>query len=302
MQFSFNAHISLVLMPLLVAMPVWAQSDPATPIQSAAVLQLKVADSDGEQVPVNSQSGKGYLVLVTDAYGVPTAEAAVAIRLPDSGPTGLFPDGSHAAVAYTDAAGQAHFTGIRWSSAPGSMPVRLTATKGSAHAGLLIEQLLVSGTATAGVPAPRIHAAPSQANPLSPTTAVAQEPVELQSTPLQSTSLQSTSLQSIPASVEAAPAVRSAIRPASVAPGVSVINSGKSAAMLSGTNSSVSVTNDGFGPAYHGSKKKWIILGVVVIAAAGAAFAASSMSKAGSSTASSSSISIGAPTVTVGHP
>ncbi len=297
MQFSFNANISLVLMPLLVAMPVWAQSDPATPIQSAAVLQLKVADSDGAQVPVNSQGGKGYLVLVTDAYGVPTPDAAVALRLPDSGPTGVFPDGSHAAVAYTDTSGRAHFTGIRWSSAPGSMPLRLTATKGSAHAGLLIEQLLVSGTATADVPAPRIQAAPARLNPLPSATAAAQDPVELQSTPLQSTSL-----QTIPASVEGAPAVRSAIQAASVAPGVSVINSGKSAAMLSAANPSVAVTNDGFGPAYHGSKKKWIILGVAVAAAAGAAFAVSSMSKAGSSTASSSSISIGAPTVSVGHP
>ncbi len=287
MPFSLNAKISLVLVPLLVVMPVWAQSDPASPVQTAAVLQLKVADSDGAQLPVNSQSGKGYLVLVTDAYGVPSPDAAVVLRLPDSGATGLFPDGSHAAVAYTDAAGHANFTGIRWGNTPGSMPVRLTATKGSAHAGLLVEQSLVSGTVTADVPAPRIGAVTTQPSAMPSPTTASEEPVEL---------------NTIPASVEAAPVVRPAIRAASVAPGVSVITNGKSAAMLSAANPSIAVSSDGFGPAYHGSKKKWIILGVAVLAAAGAAFAVASMSKAGSSAATSSPISIGAPTVSVGHP
>ena len=293
MQFFSNANISLVLVPLLVVMPVWAQSDPAAPVQTAAVLQIKVADTDGALLPVNSQGGKGYLVLVTDAYGVPTADAAVVLRLPDSGPTGVFSDSSHAAIAYTDMAGHAHFTGIRWGSAPGSMPVRLTATKGSAHAGLLLEQSLVSGTALGSLPAPRIQAAPAQ-----PTASPLGGGASLSANDRQ----ESLELNTIPASVEAAPAIRPAVRAASVAPGVSVINNGKTASLLSDASPSVAVSNDGFGPAYHGSKKKWIVLGVVVIAAAGAAFAFSSMNKASSSSTASSPISIGAPTVSVGHP
>lgn len=276
---SFTPLVSLLLIPLLIAPPGWSQTAPSSAPQNN--LQLRLVDSDGSQIAVSSHSTKGFYVQVTDGNGAPVAEAAVALRLPDSGATGLFADGSHSAVAYTDASGRAHLDGIQWNATAGALAVRVTATKGDEHAGILVEQALVAGVVSSprpNLPAPRLEAAVAPANPA----------------PAQAAADDSAPLNTIGGSLES---VRPAIRAA--APGAAA------APFLRSAEPSVSISNDGTGPAYHGtqsgSKRKWLILGLVVAAGAGAAFAASTMGK-GSTAASSSSISIGAPTVSVGHP
>ena len=208
--FVSSSAISFTLIPLLVAMPVWAQSDlPAASAQPAGSLFVKVIDSDGAQVPANSRSAKGFSVLVTDAAGGPIADAAIALRLPDSGATGVFADGAHSAVAYSDSSGHARFDGIQWGPAAGVMAIRLTATKANEHAGLLLEQTLLNGAAAApsspalAVAAPRLDIAPAVPAPR-PTLASA-EPGEL---------------NSIPAHLDAAPVVRPVVNAAAAAPGI----------------------------------------------------------------------------------
>ena len=139
--------VALVLIPILTLSPVWGQipASPAPAADRAAgadQITIQVVDSDGPQSLVGSRSLKGLTVHVTDGNGSPVSDAAIAVRLPDSEPSGLFSDGSRSAVVYTDAAGSARINGIQWNTSPGVVPIRITATNGDRHAGILWEQTL----------------------------------------------------------------------------------------------------------------------------------------------------------------
>jgi hypothetical protein len=199
-------------------------------------------------VPVNSRSVKGFVVEVTDATGATVPEAAVAFRLAESGPTGTFADGSHAAVAYTDAAGRARMPGILWGNSAGAAELRITAAKGSAHAGLLLQQALTS----TGVPLVQ----PGTLKTSAPSPAIVVTARSGASTPV-------------------TPAAAPKVEPA------------------------VTITNASPGHAPH-SNKKWLIIALVAVGAgAGAAFAFKG--KGSPSTPSTPGLSIGSPTISVGH-
>ena len=172
---SFSPFLSLLLTPLLVVAPVWAQV-PAAP--DAESLQLRLVESDSGQVQAGSHAVKGFTVEVKDSDGSVVPDAAVAFRLPDSGATGTFADHTHAAVSYTDSLGRAHVGGIQWSAIPGLVPVRISATKGTTHAGMLIEQALLSSSAKVGpAVAAKITVSPQQPGTLAnPTTALSPVP------------------------------------------------------------------------------------------------------------------------------
>src|SRR5690348_2295931 len=141
----FSSLVSTVLIPLITVLPIRAQLLPA-PAGAEATLQLRVLES----------SGSRFLVEVTDAAAAPIAGAAVAFRLPDSDPIGTFADGSHAAVVYTDTNGRAGVEGIHWNRTSGVATVRITAAKGGAHAGLILDQAI----STSVVPVPVTKTAP----------------------------------------------------------------------------------------------------------------------------------------------
>jgi hypothetical protein len=129
--------LSLFLIPLLVGLPLNAQLPPSGP---APALQVRFIES-----PTNADVA--FNVEVIDAKGLPVANAAVAFRLPDSGATGTFTDGSHAAVIYSDAAGHARSPAVSWGSTPGSANLRITVVKGDLHAGLLVEGIAATPAA-----------------------------------------------------------------------------------------------------------------------------------------------------------
>lgn len=274
--------VSLFLIPMLIAPPGWAQTSGPSGSALSNALQLKVLGGDNTPVPVGSRSNKGFYIEVTDENGTAVNEAAIALRLPDSGASGVFADGSHSAVVYTDGSGKAHIEGIQWNANPGLVTMRITATKGDQHAGILVEENLVATAPKAETGAPRLQAA-------TPGTGVASTRASSSSTESEDAPLNSIATPS-----EAVP-VRPAIRAAAL---------GSNAPILRSAEPSVSISSDGSGPAYHGSfnKKKWIMIGLAIAAGAGAAYAASSLMKGSSSGSTSSSISIGAPTVSVGHP
>jgi hypothetical protein len=269
--------LALLLIPLLVVSPIGAQVPETT-----AALQLRLLQSD-PAVAVNSRSAQGFLVEATDANGAPVPEAAIALRLPESGPSGTFADGSHSAVVYTDAAGRAHLTGILWGSIAGIAELRLTAAKGSAHAGLLLEQTVNAAGSSASVPAPAIQAAPEKI----PATVVTAAPKPVQPGTL--------------------PPPAPAVQPPSVI--IATAHSGASSPVLPAAAKSdkgdkqppsVSVTSASPG-AYpsHSSSKKWIIIALIAVGAgAGAAFA---FKGKGSTPAAAPGLSIGAPSISVGH-
>ncbi len=138
-------YLFLLFAAGLMAFPLSAQIPPAAPD-----LQLRLVGANNAQ----TAGGKGFTIEVTDVTGAGIPDAAIVFRLPDSVPTGTFPDGTHASVSYTDRTGRANIPNIQWSSTPGVVAIRVTATKGTAHAGILVEQTL---TATAASSAPALE-------------------------------------------------------------------------------------------------------------------------------------------------
>src|SRR5581483_1952628 len=156
--FPFCSISSVVLSSVLVMTPVWAQAPSipgsASPDAQPDALQLRILNKDSLQAAVPG-SRTSLNVEVTENSGALVPNAAVTCRLPDSGPTGTFGDGTHATVAYTDDQGHANIGGIQWANIPGSISIRLTATKGTAHTGILVETTLAvspAGQAAAGDP------------------------------------------------------------------------------------------------------------------------------------------------------
>jgi hypothetical protein len=131
---------TIVLTPLLATAPIRAEapaSDPISPLQ----LRIAIVDRDKETAATGSESEKGFTVQVTDPSGAPVGESAVVFRLPDEGATGSFSDGARSAIVYTSADGRARVSKIRWSDAPGVVPIKVTATKGEARTGLLLVRI-----------------------------------------------------------------------------------------------------------------------------------------------------------------
>ena len=268
--------VSLLLTPILIFGPLSAQtiSSPALPSNAAVsqALQLRLVDGESAEVPVGSRALEGFLIEVNDSSGAAVREAAVVFRLPDTGPTGAFADGTRSAVAYTDQTGRVKFTGIQWNGAPGVVAIRVTAVRGTAHAGILIQQTLAP-VSTGALAKP-----PSQPTPETLPVGVTQLPLP----PPPPTDTQVMAKTSI---VPGQPTT--SIAPWGTQPPVQ------------SPEPAVSVTSASPGESRHSGKTKWIILAAV---AAGAGVGVAMMGrKSAPSSTTSTGISIGPPTVSVGH-
>ena len=251
---SLSSFLSLVLIPLIAVLPIRAQLPPAPAAAAEAALQLRVLES----------SSNKFAVEVTDGAAVPVAGAAVAFRLPDTDPAGTFADGSHAAVVYTDINGRAQIMGIQWNRSSGVATVRITAAKGVAHAGLIVEQPIAAGVVP--VPVARVVPQPGVIQPGVAQPGIPQPP---------------------PAKIiKAEP--------------IAIAHSGASTPPATAPPPSVSVTNASPGEQPHSSKKWLVILLVAGAAGAGAAFAFKG--KGASPAAAAPSLSIGNPSISIGHP
>lgn len=273
--------LSFVLIPLLITAPLSAQivENPGGPTDAATSqdLQIRVIAGDTGSAPVNSQAASGFTVEVIGTDGTGVADAAVALRVPDTEPTGVFPDGSHAVVAYTDQAGHAHLPAVKWGGTPGVVAIRVTAVKGTAHAGILVEEKVLAASVVpaaeplAALPAPIMPPAPALA----------------QTTP---SPIAQPAVLAKPANVETAAgdttAPTHALTPAAPAPK---------------PEPSVSVTSSVPPGTQAHSHKKWIIIAAIA-AGAGAGIAFAGRGKGSNTSSSASSLTIGSPTVSVGHP
>jgi hypothetical protein len=271
-----SRFISLLLTPILIIGPLSAQTSVAPPESSSdaatlQALQVRVVEGAATDISAGSRALQGFLIEVTGSNGVAVPDAAVTVRLPDVEPTGRFADGTHAAVAYTDQSGRAKIDGIRWNAAPGAVPIRVTATKGTAHAGILIQQTLTpAGMAALEHP---VSQTPTSALPPTTTPLPFPPPIDNQLLTKATTPGQ----------------------PAPTAP------SRDTQPSLQNPEPAVSVTSASPGETKHSSKTKWIILAAVAAAAGGVGVAMmGKKSSAANSTATG--LSIGPPTVSVGHP
>ena len=230
----------------------------------------------------NTRTAKGIAVQVTDAAGAPVSDAAVAFRFSESGASASFADGSHSAVAYTDAGGNAHIANFQWNGIPGTAALRITANKANSHAGLLIEQNLVSGSPVPEVVAQAVSIPANEADAAIPETDPAMAPPAPMTPPLAAHPV--TSAPGAPSEYIGNP-----YHPASLglAPAISISNTG------------------GRDEEYHSSsKKKWIILGIAAGAGIGIAFALMNGKSAApaNGAAVNSGVAVGTPTISIGHP
>ena len=290
--------------PVMAQMPVPSQGGDALALSS---LQLRVLGND-PGAPAGSRSPRGITVEVSDGAGNHVSNAAVVFRLPDSGPSATFADGSLTAIAYTDSSGRAQVADIHWGPIPGLVNMRITAAKGTTHAGLLLPQTL---TAPQTIPVPQVTAsrppttvaAPpnSPARPLAPGIIDEAKLIPAVTVEHRSVHSQITGEDAAPVQAKAIP-VSAALAddefPDANVPIRHMVTTGADEAEAP----RVSVSSAG--PASSGghSKAKWLIALAVAAGAGAAALLLTHSSGAGSSPSSSSGVSIGSPTVSVGHP
>ena len=250
----FPALISVLLTPLVTLTPVLAQ----TP-EPAPGLELRVLDSTAPD---------RLTVEVTDAAGQRVADAGVVVRLPEGA---LFSNSTTVATVQTDANGIAQVQGIQWG--PGGT-VRLTANKGSAHAGLLFERTATLAAQPQPQPQPEPEAPPK---PQLTPQAAAPQPIAAEKQPPQPGIIverDDSPNANVPIRADVAEAA------GGLAPRMSIVSSGQS-------------SSD------HHVRNR-VLIGLGVAAAAGAAFFLTR--DLHNSSSSSSGISVGSPTVSVGHP
>jgi len=173
--------IAVLLSALLVLGPTLDAQTPATGAdQSIQELHLRVVEGGGAEYKVGSLSDKSLVVAVTDQNGAPVTSAAVLFRLPDEGATGAFTDGTRVIIAYSDMQGLAVVRNIQWGSTPGPVVLRITATKGAAHAGILAPEMLIAGGRSrrpkASAENPPTTVKPAQPKPVAAVQAPAAQP------------------------------------------------------------------------------------------------------------------------------
>ncbi|MBI3680595.1 MAG: hypothetical protein HY235_09385 [Acidobacteria bacterium] len=118
-----------------------------------------------------ARSYGGIAVLVTDERKEPAPQARVTFRLPDEGPSGLFPNGQRTETAATDRQGRASIWGIRWGETPGICNIVITAKVAGATVGVNARVTIVAkARGEASFEIPIAPPKPADAGPLSPPT------------------------------------------------------------------------------------------------------------------------------------
>lgn len=258
-----SSVLAVLLSALLIISPAAAQPLPADAPVTANSIQLHLLNRGDSSFGVNSLSTSGFEVEVTDAAGSPVADAAVAFRLPDSGAGGTFPDGSHAIVRYTDNNGRAQAPAVRFNGTPGPFSVRITAVKGAGHAGVLLDETLTQGALAAPAPSNSPHVDARAV--LTPVSSPADPDANADDQPI----------------AHSGAASGETPLPDTEPPSVSITSASPAGGPHIG--------------------KKWIILAAVA-AAAGVGAMMAMRASGGSSAGASSGLSIGSPSISIGHP
>lgn len=269
MRFVFRPLCVLLSAILVAGLPIQAQENSSAASGDVQELHVRLV-GNAVAAPTGKLSRQPLVFAVTDGHNAPVPSATILVRLPNDGPSGVFNDGSRVAVLYTDMSGQVTVNNIHWGSTPGTAVVRVTASKGTAHAGLLVEQVIGSAreasseTASAASTSERVTAVqPGQ--PQTPSKKV----------PMQEPALVASNANS------------ATVKTPSEPPGI-VINNHPDRQASSGAS---------------GRSRKWLWIGLGAAAAAGAAFAVAGKGSGSSSPASTpGTATIGAPSVSIGHP
>jgi hypothetical protein len=249
-----------------------------------SILRITVVSGEAAVHPPGTRVARPLTIEVRDEIGQPVQGAAVSFHFPEDGPGGLFANGLPTDLAVTDAAGRATVRGFQLNRTTGAIDIRITAAKDQARAGTLVKVFIGDAKSVAAT-RPEVAASPKPARL-----------IEIQPTPEPKPPPSPVPTITAGVPVESTPA---ASKPTSSRPTglpTVIIHEGRSRSVSTPT-----------ARARRGSRKKWVVLGMLAAGGAAGAFAGRSMSAAngsGPSAAASTaaSVSIGNPTISIGKP
>jgi hypothetical protein len=137
--------VAMSLCCLLVAQ----NPTPAEQAQEVAALKIIILEGDGAINNVKQRTAREPIVQVKDEEERPVAGAMVMFTLPDSGPGGVFANGSKSLMVYTDAQGQATAKGLQPNKTVGKFQIGVNAT----YKGLTASTTINQANATIGTAA-----------------------------------------------------------------------------------------------------------------------------------------------------
>ena len=113
-------------------------------------LFIAIVEGDGQINSIRMRTSREPIIEVQDENHKPVAGAIVSFTLPNSGPGGVFANGSRLLTVTTDANGRAAATGLKVNSAKGSYQIRVTASSQGRTATASIAQSNIAAAAGAG--------------------------------------------------------------------------------------------------------------------------------------------------------
>ena len=114
---------------------------------AADIVQLQIVEGEGVTYRTGTRATRGLTVLVSDEAGRPVEMASVSFRLPDQGASGAFNGGLRTEVVTTGPDGRASVWGMQWNRTPGTVAIKITATKDQARASIVSTQYLSDAVA-----------------------------------------------------------------------------------------------------------------------------------------------------------
>lgn len=272
------------------------------PASQDTILHIAVVSGEDATHAPGEHVAKPVTVQVTDGTGRPVEGARVSFQVPREGPGGLFSSGLATDLAVTDANGRATVRFLQLNRIAGRCPIRVTAAKEQARAGIVLQQYITersgareSADRTAPLTAPeKVSPASLQAAPPSqPTPTIPQAPSAAPLQPRKSKEPKALTAIIQPSKSVGQLADETSPRPLRVPTIVITQASVKRAAR--------EMVNGGYTTHQGRSHKKWIWLGILAAGGVGGAFAGSSMT-AGHNSVVTAPVTIGTPTINIGKP
>ncbi len=125
---------------------------PGLPAQEApkGKLHIEIIEGEGATNNIRQRLAREPIVEVQDENRKPLAGATVVFLLPESGASGVFPNGARMLTVTTDANGRAVATGLRPNSVPGKFQIRVSAnSQGMTGSAVITQTNVLIGAAVA---------------------------------------------------------------------------------------------------------------------------------------------------------
>ena len=118
--------------------------------QEGGGLNIVVIEGEGAINNIRQRTAREPIVQVEDRNRKPVAGAAVVFMLPDTGASGVFPNGSRTLTVMTDENGRAAARGIRPNTVKGDMQIRVNAShQGQTGSATITQTNAIAGAAAA---------------------------------------------------------------------------------------------------------------------------------------------------------